>query len=228
MLNGLYGPAAADAASRNGWRLPFIMGQFMIFKRGVIRDICGLESAEGQLVDDMYLGARVKAAGFRNAVSPRVVPIIQRGLSFRQFWRIYVRWIAFGNSGFPGSDFKVISYVRAIIYWLGLAGSIAAAAGGHAVLAGLLFLAPLLTSWSILSLHHAIGGGRVPFRLSWMAFAVLLLGPAVMLSIARGRQVEWRGRSYRLDGDSRLNAGRALGLTECPGRDASQMAAGGA
>jgi hypothetical protein len=51
--NGLHGSAASSAARRPGGELPFIMGQFMIFKRSALTAIGGLESAEGQLVDDM-------------------------------------------------------------------------------------------------------------------------------------------------------------------------------
>ena len=220
MLNGLYGPAALDAASRNRWELPFIMGQFMIFTREAIHKICGLESAEGQLVDDMYLGARVKAAGYRNLVSPHPVPIIQYGLTFGQFWKIYVRWITFSRSFVAGVELKRINYRRAGVYWAGLAGAIAAAAAGLYAPAALLFLAPLLVSWSILTLHNRLGGGKVPLHLSWFAFAVLLLGPLVLLSTWRQKDVEWRGRVYKLGDDARLQSGGALGVTECPGREA--------
>ncbi len=215
LLNGLYGPAALDAASRSGWELPFIMGQFMLFHRRVIADICGLESAEGQLVDDMYLGARVKAAGFRNLVSPHPVPIIQYGLTPGQFWKIYVRWITFSRSFIAGEELKWINYRRAGVYWVGLAGALAAAMAGQPVAAALLLLAPLLVSWSILTLHHRLGGGAVAPWLSWASFAVLLLGPFVLLSTLRRRDVEWRGRVYRLGADARLNSGGALDVTEC-------------
>ncbi len=81
LLNGLYAPAAAKTVRERNGTLSFIMGQFMVLTREAIAAIGGLESATGQLVDDMYLGARIKAAGFRNVVSPQRVPIIQRGMS---------------------------------------------------------------------------------------------------------------------------------------------------
>ena len=45
--------------------LPFIMGQLMVFRRPALRAIGGVACAEGQLVDDMYIGKRVHEAGFR-------------------------------------------------------------------------------------------------------------------------------------------------------------------
>ena len=50
--------------------LPYIMGQYMVLKRDALRAIGGLKSAEGQLVDDMYIGARMRAAGYTNRVAP--------------------------------------------------------------------------------------------------------------------------------------------------------------
>ncbi|MBK8482101.1 MAG: glycosyltransferase, partial [Proteobacteria bacterium] len=99
LLNALYGAAAAAAAKKHEGELPFIMGQYMVFRRETIAAIGGLESAEGQLVDDMYLGARVRAVGYRNMMAPLRVPVIQRGLSLPQFASLYRRWMIFSRSG---------------------------------------------------------------------------------------------------------------------------------
>lgn len=66
MINGLYEPSALASADESGGELPFIMGQFMVFKREAIAAIGGLEAAEGQLVDDMFLGRRLNECGYRN------------------------------------------------------------------------------------------------------------------------------------------------------------------
>ena len=42
-------------------QLPFIMGQLMVFRSEALAAIGGVESADGQLVDDMYLGRRMAA-----------------------------------------------------------------------------------------------------------------------------------------------------------------------
>jgi ceramide glucosyltransferase len=209
MLNGLYGPAAACVTAHSDNTMPFIMGQFMVFKRETLKAIGGLESAEGQLVDDMFLGQRVMAAGLRNVVSPHPVAIIQQGLGFREFMRIFIRWITFSRSGLPGKDFKLISWLRGIVFWLGLI------LAGLSLSLGFLWpalcgaLAALAISWSINGLHHSIGGEKLPLRYCWVSFAILLFSPLVYLTVHAQSEVIWRGRVYHLDKDSRLAEGHS-------------------
>ncbi len=220
LLNSLYGPAAAEVARKNDGELPFIMGQFMVFTRKSIAAIGGLESAEGQLVDDMYLGARITAAGLRNRVSPHRVPIIQRDVSLGEFWRTYVRWITFSRSGLPGKEFKLLTYVRPILYFAGFVLALAALSQGWWFAALLAGLAPVGITVSNNRLHRDIGGGRMNLRQQLASFALLLVSPVVLVSTLFKREVNWRGRSYKLNGKSQLTTGRTLAAdevcTDCP------------
>ena len=209
LLNGLYGSAAAAAARRRGGEMPFIMGQFMALRREAIRAIGGLEAAGGQLVDDMYIGARVKAAGFRNLVSPRAVPIIQEGLSVGGFAALYRRWIAFSRSGLPDWSFKITAALHGIVYWSGLLTAAAAAHLGAWPAALLAMASPLAVAASINRLHTALGGAPLPARHWWVAAGLLLTAPFIFMSIYFHHQVSWRGRSYSLDINSRLAQGDA-------------------
>jgi ceramide glucosyltransferase len=228
LLNGLYGPAAALTTEHAGGELPFIMGQFMVFRREAIAAIGGLESAEGQLVDDMYIGARVKAAGYRNKVSPARVRIVQEGLPTSEFVKTFIRWITFSRSGLPGKEFKFQSWIRGTIFWLGLVTAAAALATGSWLVAALAALVPVGIAASINSLHERFGGAALPLRYLWVSFVVLLTSPAVYLSVFTNRKVTWRGRSYDLDAGSRLSEGRKLGADEqlAPERDTPLPARG--
>jgi ceramide glucosyltransferase len=208
LLNGLYGPEAAFAAKRNAWQLPFIMGQFMIFKRPAIAAIGGLECADGQLVDDMYIGARVHAAGLRNRVSPEAVPIIEEGLGMREFWQTYVRWIAFSRTGLSGLSAKWLSVARGALFWLGILAGIAALLLGHPLVAVVNLIGAAIVALSAIELHHELGGGRVTARLAWVAFMLLLAAPFVLLATHLHREVTWRGRTYQLNAESQLAGGR--------------------
>jgi ceramide glucosyltransferase len=216
LINGLYGHAAAAAATRHGGELPFIMGQFMIFRRRALAAIGGLESAEGQLVDDMYIGARVKAAGFRNLVCSRSVPIIQHGMSLGDFYRTYVRWLAFSRTGLPGMAFKLSSWVRGAVFWVGLLLALGCTLLAYWVPALLALLAPLSITASINRLHRALGGARLSARRQWVGWAVLAMAPAVLLTVLFRREVTWRGRAYRLSASSHLDPERALPVDTCP------------
>jgi ceramide glucosyltransferase len=206
MLNGLYSPAFQYVAHHNHGTMPFIMGQMMVFRREALKAIGGLESAEGQLVDDMYLGERIAKAGWRNVVSPRSVPVIQQNLPLAEFLSIYVRWLTFSRSGLPGLAFKVVSWLRALVFWAGFALTVAALVEGSWLTAALAACAPIMTAASINILHTQQSGVRVRLRHAWVGFALLMTAPIVMLWILTHRQVTWRGRSYALNRASRLAA----------------------
>jgi len=210
LLNGLYGPLAAEVARRQGGQLGFIMGQFMIFRREALDAIGGLQSAEGQLVDDMHLGESVTRAGYSNLVSPQPVPIIQYDLSFKAFMAVYVRWLTFSRTGLPGLGFKIHSWLRGAVFFLGLVLAGAGTALGAWPVAVVGALAALAVIASIALLHEQIGGGRLA-PVFWLAPGlVMLLAPLIMLRILVRREVDWRGRSYKLDATSRLGARPAV------------------
>jgi ceramide glucosyltransferase len=216
LLNGLYGAAAAAATKKHDGGLPFIMGQFMVFKRGALEAIGGLECADGQLVDDMYLGSQVTTVGLRNVVSPRQVPIIQEGLSFSDFLATYRRWITFSRTGLPGLSFKLTPMLHGIVFWVGLLASVAAAVTGNWLGAIAMGLAPVAVASSINSLHEAIGGARLSFKHRLAPLLLILVSPVVYLSILTHKQVNWRGRTYSLDVSSKLAHRAAQSGLESP------------
>jgi ceramide glucosyltransferase len=176
------------------------MGQLMVLRRQAIEAIGGLEVAQGQIVDDMYLGQRLHAAGYRNVSAPVTVPIIQEGLGLWEFAGIYRRWIIFSSTGLPTWSFKLSAWLRASVFWAGVALGSYAAWQGLWLAALLGWLVPVATTASINALHVAVGGAPLPLRHRWAAFALLLAGPAVLASIQSRRAVTWRGRRYDLNG----------------------------
>jgi ceramide glucosyltransferase len=204
LLNGLYSPAFKYVAHHNHGSMPFIMGQLMAFRREAILAIGGLESAEGQLVDDMYLGERITKAGYRNVVSAHEVPIIQQNLPLAEFLSIYVRWLTFSRSGLPGLAFKVISWLRGFVFWAGFVLSALAIIEGAWLTAGLAACAPILTAASINLLYKHQTGVQLRVRHAWVGFALLMTAPLVLAWILTRREVTWRGRRYPLDAASRL------------------------
>jgi ceramide glucosyltransferase len=204
LLNGLYGPAAAQVARANGGTLSFIMGQFMMFKRDAIAAIGGLETAEGQLVDDMYLGQRLNEAGYLNAVAPRPVPIIQYGMSLGEFAKTYLRWLTFSRSGLPGRSFKLINWLRGAQFWLGLAMAAVALVGGWWWAAAANAAAALSVAASINLLHRRIGGAPLALRHLWVSCGLLLTAPLVIARMHMQRELDWRGRRYSLNPAARL------------------------
>lgn len=205
MINGLYQPVALATADQYGGALPFIMGQFMAFKREAIEAIGGLESAEGQLVDDMFLGRRLYQCGYRNMVSPHPVAIIQRGSTVQEFVPTLIRWLAFSRSGLPALSFKLQHWLTGAAFWGGLFIALHAAVTGHPLLAALAALAPISVAAMANDLHYRMAGVQLPLKYHWVSLALWLFAPLAYIQVLTKHEVNWRGRRIRLDVHSRLD-----------------------
>jgi ceramide glucosyltransferase len=196
MQNALYAPFAAHAAGRAG-ALPFIMGQLMVFTRGALAAVGGPACAEGQLVDDMYIGRCLHRAGYKNLLVQQPLHVETGGLTLRAFLPIYRRWIQFSRNGLPLA-FTWPQMLLGAQFFVSLAGSLGALGNGEWPAAALFTLALTLIVAMLFDLNRRYGGARVPLRLAWAPLIFFLLAPLVLLSIARKRHVEWRGRVYKL------------------------------
>jgi ceramide glucosyltransferase len=205
MLNGLYSPVASYVARRRADSLPFIMGQFMLFRREALVAIGGLESARGQLVDDMYLGKLIEEAGYRNSMSPEPVPIIQHDLPLREFIGVYRRWMTFSRTGLPGLRFKSYSWARGGAFWLGVIGAVLLGWTGQWGAALLAAVVSISLVASVNALHARAGGHPLPLAHLWVAAALIIAAPFALLVMHTQRQIEWRGRRYALSASGRLD-----------------------
>lgn len=205
MLNSFYSPNAAKVAAKKNYILDFVMGQFMIFKREAIEAIGGLISAEGQLVDDMFLGKQVHDAGYENIMAPCYVPIIQQNLPWKEFIDIYIKWITFSKSGLSAWSFKLAPWIMGVIFWIGLVGAMILPFLGATIPAILSLMVPILLSESLNHLNSIIGAAPVPLKLRWVPFFIILISPVIYGRISLKREVIWRGRVYKLNKRSTLS-----------------------
>jgi ceramide glucosyltransferase len=202
MLDVWYGaPAAALAGGAR--TLPFIMGQLMIFRREALADIGGVECADGQLVDDMYLGQRMVAAGWRNVISERPLHIVTGGMGLREFLRLMRRWVLFSRSGLP-ARLTIPSYVHGAAVWIALVAAVVGAAFGAWMAVGVAVAALVAACTSDRELFEQLGGAPLPLRFAWMTIAIAFAGPFVALSMWLDHRVDWRGHQYALDEHARL------------------------
>lgn len=200
--------AGMEAALGPGRTLPFLMGQTMAFRRSALEAIGGSACATGQLVDDMYLGARIVEAGYENVVGTQPLKVIHHGLGFGNFMKLWRRWLFCGRGGIPAS-FARPFVLRAISYFVSLGLAIAMLAAGRPLLAALAALVFVLEGLHYVRLHRAVGGAPIPFRLLWAAWLPYLMTVPLGLSMLIRPELEWRGHTYRLDRGARLRpAGR--------------------
>lgn len=204
MLNALYTPEVRLLAQRRG-DVPFIMGQLMIFRRDALAAIGGLDCATGQLVDDMHLGTRVAAAGYGNFMSTDPVRIIDWGMDPAEFARTYRRWLAFSRSGIPLS-FALGAAQPYVAFWLGLLGGTWALLSAHPLAAIMPFILAAVAGMGVVLLNRAAGGAALPWRWVYAPYLLLLSGPFIVLAQILWPEVRWRGRSYELNAQARLNS----------------------
>ncbi|MGZ3425625.1 MAG: glycosyltransferase family 2 protein [Polyangia bacterium] len=202
MLDVWYGaPAAALAGEAH--TLPFIMGQIMIFRREALADIGGVECADGQLVDDMYLGQQMVAAGWQNVIVDQPLHVVTGGMKLRDFLRLMRRWVLFSRSGLP-ARLTWPAYVHGTAIWLALLAGVAGALQGSwaaVIVAGAALVA---ACDSDRSLYRDLDGTPLPRRFAWVTIAIALAGPFVAASMWLDHHVDWRGHDYALDGNARL------------------------
>lgn len=202
ILNAYLG-AAMRAFAGAGRTLPFMMGQCMLFRRQVLDEIGGIECADGQLVDDMYLGAQVVRAGWRNLMGRRDVAVINHGLRFDAFWRLWRRWLFFGRGGIPLA-FMLPMALRGLSLFVALGLLIACLASGALLLACVPLLLLLAEGLHYVRLDRLCGGAPIPPRLLWMVWVPQPMAVAIAVSMIFRPEVEWRGHVYRLDLAARL------------------------
>jgi ceramide glucosyltransferase len=204
MQNALYSPLAAFASGEKR-ELPFIMGQLMVFRRDALDAIGGVESVQGQLVDDMAIGKRVYEAGYKNVMSRIPLHIATGGMTLKQFLPVFRRWMSFSRNGLPIS-FVWRQWLQGAEFFIAMMAMVAAVVAGHPLVALLPAAAVAALSGSMFILNRRYGGAEVPARFFWTPIAFFLIAPAVLVQNMLKRKVDWRGRIYTLGASDALAA----------------------
>ena len=205
LVNPWYGASVALAAGETG-ELPFIMGQLMVFTRQALAAVGGVKCAEGQFVDDMYIGQCIARAGFKNVMVPYPLRIVTGGLGLRQFIRVFRRWMMFSQGGLPPS-FVRPNWFRGVLYFAAVGATFMALVTENWLGALLPAAAVALFVWSQMDLQVRYGGSPVAAKHLWVPVVLPIVSALVALSTKVNRQVDWRGRSYTLDAASKLSGG---------------------
>jgi ceramide glucosyltransferase len=204
LVNAWYG-AAIDRLADDRGTVPFAMGQFMAIRASALDAIGTMRAAEGELVDDMFLGRRMIESGFTNVISTTRVPLVIGGMRLGEFLSIFRKWIFFSQSGLPEA-FKTAGWLRAVP-GLGAWGTLVAGialSSGPVIAIGLAALA--LFTASQVRLNRALGGAVIALRHYWIAATLPFIAAGVALSTKLNHTVAWRGRRYSLDDTGRLRA----------------------
>jgi len=204
LMNAWYGPTVSWAAEPRG-ELDFIMGQLMVCRRQALDAVGGVGVAEGQFVDDMYIGRVLWKAGWKNVVIESPLRIFIGGMGPIQFFRTFRRWILFSEGGLS-FRFTWPNWVRGVSCWVAWAVLAFAVATGNGAAAVTALLAIAFSVYTQASLQRAYHGPRIRLHQLWVPAVIPLVGGMVQIAAKLNRRVDWRGRSYDLDAEARLGS----------------------
>lgn len=204
LVNAWYGPTVSWAAEPRG-ELDFIMGQLMVCRREALAAVGGVGVAEGQFVDDMYIGRALWKAGWKNVVIEAPLRIVIGGMGPLLFLKTFRRWMLFSEGGLS-FRFSWPGWVRGLSCWVAWGVLVTALATGRLEAAALSLVPIAFSVWTQVSLQRRYQGPAVAAHQLWIPAVLPLVSGVVALAARVNRRVDWRGRSYDLDGDARLGA----------------------
>ncbi|MGQ9778288.1 MAG: bacteriohopanetetrol glucosamine biosynthesis glycosyltransferase HpnI [Bacillota bacterium] len=176
----------------------FALGATVALRARDLEKIGGFASFADYLADDYQLGARLAATGLRVHLADYVVSCILGPTTWRDEWHREVRWARcsrlsrpWGYLGLP----LTFSTPWALVFCLGYGWSFP----GCAVLAGSLLLRWLVARGAA----DCLGDRTTRANLFWLPLRDLLTA-LVWVAGLWGRRVVWRGESFLLHRDGRM------------------------
>lgn len=175
---------------------PVVIGKSMLMERSALAAIGGFHAVRDILAEDYILGRRLRQAGYRIALCPEVLSVINSGRGIRGFFNRHVRWGQMQRTIYPIAFFAALAAQPTPFLLLGFAlGS------GPVAWLSLLGLAG---KWlSELGLARYVAG-----RLAWRTACLLPLKDVLFLGVwgaaLTKRTVHWRGHRMRVGPGSRL------------------------
>lgn len=185
---------------------PVVIGKSMLMERRALTSVGGFQGVRDILAEDYILGRRLRQAGYRIALCPEVLSVINSGRGIGGFFNRHVRWGQMQRTIYPVAFFASLAAQPTPFFAL----SLALAEGPLAWAAAL----ALATKWSTELLLARYVAGRLPWRTACVLPLKDVLFIFVWCVALTKRTVHWRGHRMRVGPGSQL-----MPLPE--GRDAS-------
>lgn len=199
-LNGYLLPATAAADSVA--HVSCVMGKSMFFRRSTLGVVGGFSPFLSYLAEDYLLARAVSRAGQRVVISPDLLCTVNRTWSFRRFLSRHLRWNQIRYRLSPLA-YVVEGLTMPSVPLLGLAivGLVRSHDGLLMAALLMLLLRLLLQGLTELPIRSTVRAGLV-----WPLLVLLrdLFAWGIWLLAPLRPTVSWRGRSYRLGPDTRI------------------------
>lgn len=173
-----------------------LLGATYAIKREALEKAGGFEALGDMLADDYVMGDRVRRAGYRVEIVPEHVDLPDSGEVFPQ----WLRWVRTYRVCRP------VGWFLSILTQLTLWSAALAAASGGATLPLAIAGGGLALRWlSALAIDAAAFGGGL-LRYAWLVPLRDLAAVGLWAASFAGNRVTWRGASFRVLADGRLEA----------------------
>jgi ceramide glucosyltransferase len=177
----------------------FALGATLALRARDLARIGGFAAVADYLADDYQLGRRIAECGQRVHLSSYVLQSVLGATTFVEQWQREVRWAHCSRVSRPwGYLGLLLSFSTPLSVLLVAASPMAIAA--WLILGGSIFLRWLL-AWSI---TFYSGDREVRHWLFWLPLRDMLSALVWLAGLLGRRRVVWRGETYRLDDEGRL------------------------
>jgi ceramide glucosyltransferase len=179
-------------------RMRFALGTTVALRRVDLQRIGGFQAIAGYLADDYQLGAQISDLGLRVVLSDYVVTTALGAPTMREVRQREVRWARCQRVSRPAA------YPGLFIVFSTLLASLALLASGFSALGWIVLGISLLLRWLVTWLMTGASGDREARR--WLVWLPLrdLLTASVWCAGAVRRSVVWRGQTYTVRRDGRM------------------------
>jgi ceramide glucosyltransferase len=178
--------------------LKFALGATMVLRRADLNRMGGFAAVADHLADDYEIGSRIGALGLNVCLSTYVVSSMLGATSFRDQWDREIRWSRCNRVSQPaGYAGMVITYSTPM--------AVAFLALDHfAPLGWLMVAGSMLVRWLVARLIAGQTGDTAARRFLVLLPVRDMLSFVVWIAGGFGRQVVWRGETFEVLNDGRL------------------------
>lgn len=178
--------------------LSFTLGASSIFRRRALEDIGGIQSLSDFLAEDYHLGARIRARGWTVGLSGEMVELGHDFQSVGDYLRHQLRWSRTYRFCRPVGFFFSILIQGVFLTAVGLVATGASAT----ILAAA--AATMAIRWISAGIDIALVGHRS--LLVWLPLLPVrdLMSVGFWAAGFLGREVDWRGRRFRVNAGGRI------------------------
>ena len=189
------------------------IGTTMVVRRGVIREVGGIEQLGWHIADDIQLARVIRQRGYRIHLLRQPARVIHHHDSFAGWWSHRHRWLVIIRHYWP-VNYALMNLVDLALTWGIVYLGIALFQGSEVPVAlGPLLVALTTALLSTAAVNTVLARNENLWRFPWVVLVQELFRLPLVLHSLVTDEIVWRGRRFRVhsDGTASLVEPRAVG-----------------